>query len=241
MEAITYYHCEELEIIHLQDHPMTYREHNHTSTHAVGLVMNGQITLIIDGRPTIYPAGSYFIIPPFQVHALVLPEFYDLISLCVNWNQLCSHERDGLHNVLRKMLRQIPTCVNDNLLDAAIAALYDSVANSQVNSVKLPDTSMIWNSLEQDCSLNVMANSTGYSVSHYIKRFKKDVGLTPHRYLLQSKIRQSQRLIENGSSIADTATLLGFYDQSHFIKCFRSIVGLTPIKYKDSVRQLQIG
>ena len=241
METTTYYHCEELEIIHLKDHPKTYGEHNHVSTYTVGLVMNGRVTLIVDGKPTIYPAASYFIIPPFQVHALVLPEFSDLISLCVNRDQLRSYEQDELNDVLHRILRLIPTCVNDNLLDSAVAALYDSAAGFEVSSQKLPDAWMLWNSLEQDCSLNIMANAAGYSVSHYLKRFKKDVGLTPHRYLLQSKIRQSQRLIEKGGSPADIAANLGFYDQSHFTKCFRSIVGLTPIKYKDSVRQLRIG
>jgi len=51
METITYYHCEELEIIHIKDHPKTYGEHNHVSTYTVGLVMNGRVTLIVDGKP----------------------------------------------------------------------------------------------------------------------------------------------------------------------------------------------
>jgi transcriptional regulator GlxA family with amidase domain len=80
------------------------------------------------------------------------------------------------------------------------------------------------------------AKAAGISQDQLIRRFKREVGLTPHRFLLQNRIRKAQRLIERGMHIADVAQAAGFYDQSHFDKRFRYLVGLAPREYRKAVR-----
>jgi hypothetical protein len=47
------------------------------------------------------------------------------------------------------------------------------------------------------------AKAAGVSQDQLIRRFKREVGLTPHRFLLQNRIRKAQRLIERGMPIAE--------------------------------------
>lgn len=68
------------------------------------------------------------------------------------------------------------------------------------------------------------------------REFKKQVGLTPHHFKIQNRIRKVQHmLLENKqASITEVALAMGFYDQSHFIKSFKKIVGLSPCQYVNA-------
>lgn len=79
-----------------------------------------------------------------------------------------------------------------------------------------------------------MARFAYMSKYHFIRRFKQEVGLTPHQFLLQNRIRKSQRLLRLEEELPGIALMNGFYDQSHFIRHFKRIVGMPPSAYKDS-------
>ena len=69
---------------------------------------------------------------------------------------------------------------------------------------------------------------------HFIRSFKAEVGLTPHQFQIQNRIRKAQRLIHETNTITEVALTTGFCDQSHFIKQFEKYVGLPPLTYKSS-------
>lgn len=79
--------------------------------------------------------------------------------------------------------------------------------------------------------INKLSEITNYSKYYLIRKFCKYVGLTPHKFQIQQRIRKSQKILLQGKTIAETAILSGFYDQSHYIKAFRQIVGITPKQY----------
>ena len=67
-----------------------------------------------------------------------------------------------------------------------------------------------------------------------IRSLKAEVGLTPHQFQIQNRIRKAQRLIREANTITKVALTTGFCDQSHFIKQFKKYVGLPPLAYKAS-------
>jgi AraC-like DNA-binding protein len=71
------------------------------------------------------------------------------------------------------------------------------------------------------------------SVSRYqlLRGFARELGLTPHAYILQQRIALARRLIRRGHRLADVATTTGFCDQSHLTRCFVRQFGLSPSKY----------
>lgn len=71
-----------------------------------------------------------------------------------------------------------------------------------------------------------------------IRKFKEEIGLTPHEFQIQNQIRKAQRLLEHDLLVAEVVLAAGFYDQSHFIKHFRNIMGITPSEYKHASKQL---
>ena len=95
----------------------------------------------------------------------------------------------------------------------------------------------ILQSPEDEYTIDNMAKSVCVSPYHMIRQFKNVYGLTPHQFILQSRIRKAQRLLETGNSVIEVALATGFCDQSHFDRCFHKIVGLTPNEYKQSFRK----
>ena len=77
-----------------------------------------------------------------------------------------------------------------------------------------------------------MAALTFTSKYTLIRAFKQEVGLTPHQFQIQNRVRKAQKLLNSSVTVAEVALATGFYDQSHFIRCFEKIVGLTPSEYK---------
>ena len=87
---------------------------------------------------------------------------------------------------------------------------------------------------ETKFSIEEMAQNAFISKYHFIRSFKAEVGLTPHQFQLQNRIRKAQRLMHNAETITEVALTTGFCDQSHFIKQFEKYVGLPPLTYKYS-------
>ena len=88
----------------------------------------------------------------------------------------------------------------------------------------------------QNITLNDLASLVHLSPFHLLRVFRNAVGLPPHAYLTQVRIRQARHLLRTGLSIATVAAHTGFTDQSHLTRHFKRIVGVTPGQYRISVR-----
>ena len=89
---------------------------------------------------------------------------------------------------------------------------------------------------ETTVNIKKMADSAFMSKYHFIRKFKKETGLTPRQFQVQNKIRKAQRIFGNSENIADLAIETGFFDQSHFTRYFKKITGLTPSAYKKAFK-----
>jgi AraC-like DNA-binding protein len=80
-------------------------------------------------------------------------------------------------------------------------------------------------------TLNDLASEVGLSRFQLLRGFSRDVGLTPHAYILQRRIALARRLIRARRPLAEVAVVAGFYDQSHLTRCFVRQFGITPSRY----------
>ncbi len=83
-------------------------------------------------------------------------------------------------------------------------------------------------------SLIELAQLAGLSPYYIHRVFEREVGLPPHAYLESVRIRQAQRQLSQGESIAQVAASLGFSDQSHLTRRFTRLLGITPGQYLHS-------
>jgi transcriptional regulator GlxA family with amidase domain len=66
------------------------------------------------------------------------------------------------------------------------------------------------------------------SVFRLVTVFRREMGISPYRYLSAVRVRKAQELLRKGVPPAIAAIEVGFFDQSHLCRHFRAICGMTP-------------
>ncbi|HEX3598118.1 MAG TPA: AraC family transcriptional regulator [Polyangiaceae bacterium] len=85
--------------------------------------------------------------------------------------------------------------------------------------------------------LTTTAREVGLSPFHFLRSFSKVVGVTPHQYLVRSRLRRAARLLADGErSITDIAFDVGFGDLSNFIRTFHRAAGVSPRCFRNAAR-----
>lgn len=86
----------------------------------------------------------------------------------------------------------------------------------------------------EDIPLNVLARLTSLNPDYLSALFKKEVGISLRRYILQAKIEEAKNLLNHTDyTMKEISSLLNFHDQSHFIKVFKKFEGLTPKQFRS--------
>jgi AraC-like DNA-binding protein len=85
-------------------------------------------------------------------------------------------------------------------------------------------------------SLESLASAACMSPFHYLRTFKKVTGVTPHQFVMRTRLREAAAgLGDHGTRIIDVALDAGFGDLSNFNHAFRAEIGATPTEYRTSV------
>lgn len=87
-----------------------------------------------------------------------------------------------------------------------------------------------------DLNLSTLAAESGYSRAHFLRMFRAAMGKTPHQYLLDLRLEEAQRQMEDLSTpLVDIALNCGFSSHSHLSKAFRRGLGMTPSQYRSKI------
>ena len=87
--------------------------------------------------------------------------------------------------------------------------------------------------LHENLTLADMAAVANMSRFHFAKSFRRAIGITPHRYLVELRIAKARKLLAvGGLSIEEVAYRVGYADKSHFTAQFHKVVGTTPCRYR---------
>jgi transcriptional regulator GlxA family with amidase domain len=71
------------------------------------------------------------------------------------------------------------------------------------------------------------------SPHHFSLRFKRAVGVTPHKWVLRARVQEAERLLRGQNmTVAEVALALGFASQTHFTDVFHRTTGTTPRHYR---------
>jgi transcriptional regulator GlxA family with amidase domain len=87
--------------------------------------------------------------------------------------------------------------------------------------------------LAEDISNRALAELVGLSACYFARVFKQSAGVSPHRFVLQSRVDRVKHLLaETELPLAHVAVAAGFADQSHCTRRFRQLVGITPSRFR---------
>src|SRR6202521_1222546 len=90
--------------------------------------------------------------------------------------------------------------------------------------------------MEDDLSLDEMAQSVGLSTAHFARMFRKSTGETPHQFVLRRRLERAKAMLRApGARVLDVAIACGFKTQQHFAQVFRDAWGVSPTKYREDL------
>ena len=173
----------------------------------------------------IYKSLSELQIIPLNKPVLTPGLDFELIQMYLNYNKKLSTV-----NALELQL----------LLPEAIAIISKAsyldkmhATTSLEKSILILSTTYINENIHKRFSVEDVANHVNLGYEKYRKIFTQHYGISPGNYIINARIRKSQRLLSDISlSIKEIAFQLGYTDSFTFSKQFKKVTNLSPIEFR---------
>ncbi len=110
-----------------------------------------------------------------------------------------------------------------------------NLIKSDHTSLAFKITDYISKNLASDLSVDNLSAIFGISRNALYKIFNDFYGVSVAKYIRKKRIDAAVELINNGVSIADASSIVGFYDYNYFSKVFKSETGILPSKFRKKV------
>lgn len=89
--------------------------------------------------------------------------------------------------------------------------------------------------LDQKVHLTDIAAVAGLPPFRLLRAFERAMGMSPHSYQRQARIRFATGLIRFGHPLREVAAAAGFSDQAHLTRSFKRSLGVTPGAYRQAI------
>ncbi len=241
------------EIIYAGKHLITYsvNRHAHSSWEFI-YCTGGSGTLTYDSGVLPYQAGDVLIIPPLVYHKNESETGFTNIHLNMRNPELSLKgpalvRDDGNHFILdaftaafyhfgadpgsqQTMLLSLYAYLVISLIQAELSA---PVRNPTVEEIA---STIIRSYPDESFELDEYLRTLPFNYDYLRKLFKQDVGVTPHQYLSDIRLRAAAERLSftdgRGANISDVAHLCGFREPLYFSKIFRKKYGMSPSEYQ---------
>lgn len=124
-----------------------------------------------------------------------------------------------------------------NLLgNTAILLNRQRYGNPKLNKGELaPVLEMIQKRYMENIGVSDMAEYIGVSINKIASMFKKSYGITPSRFLVNTRLNFAEMFLRNMEykTIKQISEMVGFSNSGYFIRVFKSKFGVTPEVYRE--------
>ena len=236
-----------------------YMPHSHP-TWTVAVVHHGAAQFEVDATHQRADSGELFVLEPEAVHTgmAAVPEGWAYKVLYLDPNLVHEwDERDdlapraarwvvfrdrALRDALLRMHTALAAGASGLALDEAIAVAVDSLrphlrpgppssrTRAEHAAVRRARAHLAehWDERIDLASLSAIA---GLSRFELVRRFRAQLGLTPHTFQTNLRIARARALLRAGQPPAAVAAACGFADQAHLTRTFKRAVGVTPARF----------
>ncbi len=91
------------------------------------------------------------------------------------------------------------------------------------------------NNIDKKISNETLSEMVNMSEFHFIRSFKKETGLSPHEYILKSRVNTAAFLLKATTlSLSEITYKCGYANEAAFSNSFKSYTGITPRRYRQS-------
>lgn len=91
--------------------------------------------------------------------------------------------------------------------------------------------------ISENIKISDISEHVSYSPDHIIRIFKDKYGITPHQYIINSKMNLAcSMLLCTTKSIKEISETLNYNEVHHFSKLFEKVIGVRPSIYRKEVK-----
>ncbi len=165
-------------------------------------------------------------IPGARTTAFSVPRLPPLAALTPFFAEAELADRDGLEDVAFDLAGRVMSLLTD-------------AGQPKVSHRDEKRISTVLRRIEQDAdqtlSLTELASEAAMSRYHFLRTFRAVVGLTPHQFILRTRLHNAAIALRRSTQpVLDIALAAGFTDLSTFNRRFRATMGVTPSGYRRS-------
>ncbi|MDQ2084970.1 helix-turn-helix transcriptional regulator [Herbivorax sp. ANBcel31] len=97
----------------------------------------------------------------------------------------------------------------------------------------------IENNIDSKLMLSDFSKIANLSPSHFHKVFTKNIGMTPHEFILKVKLNKAKKLLaKTCSPVSDISLQCGFDNTPYFCHVFKKNINMTPLEFRKKHRYM---
>lgn len=209
-----YYHSEKypIEFVLSENIDKHFDTHNHVGHYVISVVMQGEVTVYLENRKLVCHGGDSFTIPPYAVHSVHQGRDARLLSMCIGTAFVAETDFGTADVIVRELLDDIVGQGIFGEVKEKLMASIQTVFRVRDRGGKEMDTGIkniadrIISCSQYELPIEILAADVFVSKYYLIRKFKRCVGMTPHQFCIQNRIRKAQRLLG-----ADQAIYIGHF------------------------------
>jgi AraC-like DNA-binding protein/quercetin dioxygenase-like cupin family protein len=191
-------------------------------------VLSGRYRFFVDGQTVSAEAGEWIIIPALRPHAPVPHEQWGTTTF--NAYIPVGQFPVKVVSVAVLPMRDAWLAQGSLHLDDLASLLGQAQLMNQVS--REPVDQLALELLESGAKVRDIASAIGLCRQGFIRKFNRQIGMSPHAYCLMRNLNNARALLRQGEAIAEVAAETGFADQSELGRYFHRAFGTTPGLYR---------
>lgn len=146
----------------------------------------------------------------------------------------CAYDSDAIGLTVQLLSEAFSPTVGRGLAMRSLACGQESVFPKVADPLVEQAQMWIREHFTHDIRIADLANKLDISHQSLIRRFRKEIGATPKRYIQSVRVDTAAIMLqETRRSVAEIAQLVGYVDVPSFRRAFVGIIGVPPNKFRQ--------
>lgn len=231
----------------------SYKKHAHEE-YAIGVTKRGIQHYHLDGHLQLSYQNGIMLFNPEQTHDgmahdnsgleyIMLYIKPDLLLEAIEQKEIIRFVNPVIYNKniqshILKLAEAVFYQEKEQIIDELFIRLTESLVNYVKDETYDNQDSLIYKmkekiyaSLKEDLKIDLVANEFSMSKFQFIRFFKRQTGMTPYQFFLNSKIEAIRKQIEVDKDIYSAVNDYRFVDLTHLNRQFKRVYGVTANDY----------